>query len=66
MGMWSMWFGWLTDGKSGGPGAGQAGIIHPTFRWQAANLRQTLNEEAFADEFSECQQVSCLPLHLAY
>ena len=38
MGMWSMWFGWLTDGKSGGPGAGQAGIIHPTFRWWAANL----------------------------
>ena len=25
------------------------------------HLRQTLNEEAFADEFSECQQVSCLP-----
>ena len=23
------------------------------------HLRQTLNEEAIADEFSECQQVSC-------
>ena len=48
-------FGWLTDGKSSGPGAGQAGIIHPTFRWQAANLL------AFTKFVGNGLLIKCLP-----
>ena len=43
-------------------GAGQQREIQEA-KWSGGqiHLRQTLNEEAIADEFSECQQVSCLP-----
>ena len=43
-------------------GAGQQREIQEA-KWSGGqiHLRQTLNEEAIADEFSECQQVSCPP-----
>ena len=45
-----------------GMGAGQQREIQEA-KWSGGqiHLRQTLNEEAIADEFSECQQVSCPP-----
>ena len=43
-------------------GAGQQREIQEA-KWSGGqiHLRQSLNEEANADEFSECQQVSCPP-----
>ena len=59
----SVWWGNARGGRERRPGGGQMGYRMASVKRSEPkiHLPQLINEEAIADEFSECQQVSCPP-----